>query len=69
MAQRRHAIESASSTLIIRSTSSGMNEAAQYGRPTPSMREPRSAFAAGSPSRQPEKYAECSGSATHSRVS
>ena len=65
---RNTAIEAASGTWTMRSTTVGMNDGSTSGRPMPSMREPVTTLASGSPSRHPVKNAEFSGSTTHSRV-
>ena len=62
------ASEAASGTQIIRSTIVGTNEGSTRGRPMPSMREDRPVAVAGSPSRQPGKNDDPSGSTTASRV-
>lgn len=59
----------ASGTFIIRSMAPGRKLGSMRGRPMPSIREPLSQCTAGSPSRQPSKKQEFSGSATQTRVS
>ena len=67
--QRIAAIEAASGTETIASTTDGMNDGSTRGRPMPSMREPRPVTTVGSEADQPSKKALFSGSTTQTLVS
>ena len=68
MPQRIAAIDAASGTTSISSTTSGMKLGSTRGRPIPSIREP-GAVTDESPEVQDCQNAEPSGSTTHTRVS